>query len=177
MQISIGTTSERKIKASQQVFDEVLGKGSVLSGIAAPSGVSETPYDKETYVGALNRAEFCRKAEPDADMWVGLESGLVNRYGSLYEEAWCLILTKEGKQFSGYSSGLIVPAYVTRHMEELKKEHYEVMEFLENKHGAEKNDTWGNYSGNRISREVSLAEAVRNTLIQMTAPDSSYYKM
>jgi len=177
MRVLIGTTSERKIKTAQKVFDEVFPDGTTLLGIKAPSGVPDTPYDKDTYIGALNRAEFCKTSEPDADMWIGIESGLVDRYGNLYEEAWCVIVTKENKIFAGYSSGLMVPQYVVQHMKELGKEHYEVMELLQKKHGTEVGDTWGNYSGKSLSREVSLAESLRNALIQIAAPDSSYYKM
>ena len=38
------------------------------------------------------------------------------------------------------------------------------------------NDTWGTYSGGTISREVSLEEALRNVFIQITAPDTGFYK-
>ena len=177
MKVAIGTTSERKISTTKKVFNELVQEDNYIEGVNAPSGVSETPYDKETYLGALNRAQFCRKTKPDADMWIGIESGLVERYGNMYEEAWCVLISKDEKNFSGYSSGLVVPEYVLRHMKELGKEHYEIMEVLQGKHGTEKGDTWGNYSGKSISREVSLTEAKRNTLIQVIAPESSYYKM
>ena len=66
-----------------------------------------------------------------ADFYVGLESGLVERYGHIYEEAWSCAITNKGKEYFGYSSGLKVPDYILKRMDELKLEHCMAMEIIE----------------------------------------------
>ncbi len=55
-------------------------------GHDADSKMPEAPHDNETYEGALNRAQACYELG-GADCYVGLESGLVERYGHFFEEA------------------------------------------------------------------------------------------
>ncbi|OHA58507.1 MAG: hypothetical protein A2571_01890 [Candidatus Vogelbacteria bacterium RIFOXYD1_FULL_44_32] len=177
MKIIIGSTSERKIDIARKILTEQLSLSTDLhiEGYKSNSGVPDTPYDKQTFDGSKNRAEDAKNNIPSADMWVGLESGLVERYGHIYEEAWCTIFTKD-ETFYGYSSGLKVPDFILGEMKKLNKEHCDVMAILEEKYGNLPNDTWGTYSGGMIAREVSLEEALRNTLIQIIAPDHSFYK-
>lgn len=175
MHILIGSTSDRKIDVVKKVFQQYHDTEITIEGLKAPSGVSDTPYDKETYTGAQNRANYC-KENGEADIYVGLESGLVERYGHLYEEAWAVILI-EDKEFAGYSSGLKVPDIVTQRMKAQNKEHYEVMMGIEDEMGYTKSETWGMYSGGQISREISLEESVRNAVIQMLPHEKSLFNM
>jgi len=55
-------------------------------------------------------------------------------------------------------------------------EHSEVMTLIEEEYGKLPNDTWGTYSGGLILREVSLEEALRNAVIQIVAPEQSFYR-
>lgn len=177
MKFIIGSTSGRKIDTAQKVLEQYFDKNVTVGGYAAASGVSETPYDKETFDGAINRARAAKTAEPEADGWLGLESGLIERYGHMFEEAWACLLMKTGEEYLGYSSGLKIPDYVLSEMKRMKVEHYNVMAALEDKHGKLPNDTWGTYSGGLIAREQSLEEAIRNVAVQATAPDHSFYKI
>lgn len=173
----VGTTSNRKIETVKKVLQEFLkDKPFDLKPSAAESQVSETPHDKETYDGARNRALNCKKNN-NADFYIGMESGLAERYGQLYEEAWCCVLDKNGKEYFGYSSGLKVPEYILKKMDEHKLPHYLVFAKLNNHFDKEINsDTWGMYSGNLILRGISLEESLRNALIQIFAAENSFYK-
>jgi non-canonical (house-cleaning) NTP pyrophosphatase len=170
--------SKRKIEVAEKVIRQLFLDTTDINmeGYAAASGVPETPYDAETFCGAQNRAHEACVHMVGADHYIGLESGLVERYGHIYEEAWSVVLTADGKEYAGYSSGLKVPDYVLQKMDELKIEHNEVMTILEEEHGKLANDTWGNYSGGMLIREVSLEEAIRNALIQIVAPQVSFFK-
>lgn len=177
MKFIIGSVSERKIAIAQKIITEYFkDQNIVVEGYSAISGVPETPWDAQTWNGARNRALDAQNHAVGAQFYLGLESGLVERYGHIYEEAWCIIITAEGTEFSGYSSGLKVPDYVLHKMDTLKMEHCDVMALLEKEHNKLPNDTWGSYSGGIILREVSLGEAVRNAIIQATAPENSFYK-
>ena len=177
MKIIIGSASKRKIEIVSKVIQEII-KNTVddIEGHGAISGVPETPYDQQTFDGAKNRAIGSKENVPNADLYIGIESGLVERYGHIYEEAWCVVVTKDGEEFYGYSSGLKVPDYILKRMDEMNLPHSEVMVLLEEEFRLPDSETWGNYSGGMIAREVSLAEALRNALIQVAAPDNSLYR-
>lgn len=175
----IGSMSKRKIEVAEKIIRQLFSDTTDISieGYEAASGVPETPYDGETFHGAQNRARDAKAHMPAAaDYYIGLESGLVERYGHIYEEAWSVVLTADGKEYAGYSSGLKVPDYVLQKMDTLKMKHNEAMTILEQEHGKLPNDTWGSYSGGMLIREVSLEEAIRNALIQIVAPPESFFK-
>ena len=176
MKIIIGSSSKRKVdisvKVARQLFKE---KDIEVSGYDASSGVPETPYDKETFDGAKNRAKDSMAHVSEADCYIGLESGLIERYGHIFEEAWCVALVNN-KEYYGYSSGLKVPDFILEKMKKLGRSHSETMALIEEEYKKTPNDTWGTYSGGLIAREVSLEEALRNALIQVIASEDSLYK-
>lgn len=177
MKIIIGSNNKTKIDVARRSIKRIFHTKKLnVTGCSARSKVPETPYGRETFVGALNRARDSAKLVPNADYYIGLESGLVKRYGHIYEEAWAVILDKNSKEWHGFSSGLKVPDYILEQMNKLNKNHGDVMAFLENKFGKLPNDTWGTYSGGIILRKISLEESLRNALIQIIAPENSFYK-
>jgi non-canonical (house-cleaning) NTP pyrophosphatase len=107
MKLGIGTKSERKVKTIRRSIEQLLAVSDIETHpFPSKSGVPETPWDKESYDGARNRAIDCQKNVPGLDFYIGLESGLVERYGHIFEEAWCCLINNEGKEYFGYSSGL-----------------------------------------------------------------------
>lgn len=172
--ICIGTTSAIKLAACQHVVTQLLAQAPVIIGCPAESGVSDTPWNEETLIGAKNRAAHSRELEPDADIWIGLESGLVSRFGELFEEAWAVVLTKEA-HYLGISSALPIPQFILREMSEHQEEHRHTMHRLRANPDGPK-DTWGEYTGGLLQRTVSLQESLRNALIQVVAPEGAYYR-
>jgi non-canonical (house-cleaning) NTP pyrophosphatase len=176
MKVIIGSTSNRKIDVVRKVFTQNYANKEIdFQGHSASSLVPDTPYDKQTHDGAINRAIACVESHPKADFYVGLESGLISRYGELFEEAWACIISKNGTKYLGYSSGLKIPDYVTNKMKELNIEHCDAMTIIEEELGKLPNDTWGTYTGGKLIRDVSLEEALRNALIQILDHEGSLY--
>lgn len=175
MNIIVGSNSERKINIVQKVVNQLITSRAEVHGYGAVSNVPETPYNKQTFDGARNRAMDSKANVAGGDYYIGLESGLIERYGHIYEEAWAVVISKNGKEYCGYSSGLKVPDFILKKMDELGLEHNRVMTIIEEEYGKLPNDTWGTYSGGAILREVSLEEALRNALIQDIAPENSFY--
>lgn len=176
MKFVIGSNSKRKIDTAERVIKQLFADSEiVVEGYKSVSGVPETPYDKETFNGAKNRAVDAKANIANGDMYIGVESGLVERYGYMYEEAWAVVL-HDGKEYCGYSSGLKVPDYILAKMDELKMPHSEVMGLIEEEYKKTPNDTWGTYSGGAILREISLEEALRNALVQVISTEDSFYK-
>lgn len=178
MRVVIGTRNQKKVDTVRMVFGEVLRPDSLeVVGLDAPSGVPEAPHDKETFDGAMNRAKFCMSTHADADYFVGLESGLVERYGNFFEEAWAVVLRADGaRPLIGYSSGLLLPGVVVERMHEGKK-HNEIMADFDKLFNLpdDNRDTWSRYTGGGISRQISLEEAARNAVIQLSESRQNLY--
>ncbi len=176
MKCIVGSASKRKIDITEKVIKQFLDAEPVtVTGYAASSLVSETPYDRETFEGSRNRALGTRSHDASADMYIGLESGLIERYGHVFEEAWCTLL-HNGQEYYGYSSGLKVPDFVLKKMKEGDIPHSSAMAHIEEEYGTIPNDTWGTYSGGTIAREVSLEESLRNAIIQVLSTEGSLYQ-
>ena len=167
MRIYIGTESSLKKQAVQKIVNEFVEKRLISSevqliGKRTESRVPLTPFNEEALQGAQNRAEnLYHDFKEKGEIFVGLESALVERYSHLFEECWCCILDKNKKHYLGYSSGYYLPKIVSEHVKKGGK-HIEIMRELETKYKVSGNDTWGAYTKNVISRNVSIEEAFRN---------------
>jgi len=74
------------------------------------SGVSNQPFDSETYEGALNRANHIRKDFPDMDYYISCEAGIENTFGQYFNvQVVCIFETKSLNFFWGKSSGWSLP--------------------------------------------------------------------
>ncbi|MGC8669620.1 MAG: DUF84 family protein [Candidatus Micrarchaeia archaeon] len=175
MIFAIGTTNKMKIDAAAKVISKFVKKPSIVS-YNAHSKVPETPLGKHTFNGACNRA-LETVSNVRADFYIGLESGLISRYGTIYEEVWCCIIDRKGNRYYAYSSGLKVPESIIKVMNAKKMTHNKVMEIFQKRYNLPKSDTWGNYTGNAIGRSISIEEAVRNAMIQIFPNDKSLYRL
>jgi non-canonical (house-cleaning) NTP pyrophosphatase len=180
MKISVGTTNKRKLEAVKSVITEMdIHKNFEVVGFEADSGVADTPLNEQTILGALNRAKSVLKAHPEQDMYIGIESGLVSRYSDFYEEVWVVVIY-EKNVYAAYSSGIKLPRKVADELLPDVQNHIKIMEKLRNEGSMDTHpvlgaDTWGNYTGNKIPREVGIKEAFRNALVQIFPGDKSFY--
>ncbi len=177
MKIIIGTKNNSKVEVVKQVFQDIHGSPQIdVVSHDAQSGVPEAPHGRETYQGALNRANECYEIG-NADYYIGIESGLVKRYGLNFEEAWAVIIDNHGNKLVGYSSGLMLPNQVSNRMDDGEL-HNEIMKDLDARLNLPEGnrDTWSRYTGGNLSRVVSLHEALRNAIIQTSKSDNNLYK-
>ena len=176
MKIIVGTKNQKKVHVVATIFENFFSDETIeVIGHNAESKVPEAPHDKETYVGALNRARECASIG-SADYYIGIESGLVERYGNYFEEAWAVIISKNSKEQIGYSSGLLLPPVVVKRMKNGEL-HNDIMAYFDKKFNLpdDNRDTWSRYTGGHISRQVSLEEALRNALIQSADSERNLY--
>ncbi len=176
MKLVVGTNNQSKLDVVSALCKELLQADIKVEGYSAESQVAEAPHGEDTYLGALNRALDCR-ASCDGDYFIGIESGLVERYGNHFEEAWAVVIFGD-KKYVGYSSGLFLPKVVTDRMSK-GIPHNKIMEQLDKELNLpeDNRDTWSRYSGGQILRTISLEEAVRNALLQsIPATNSLYFK-
>jgi inosine/xanthosine triphosphatase len=78
MKIAVGSGNKIKIEAVKCGFEEAGFTDIEVVGIDVPSGVPEQPFgEEETTTGARNRAQRTKEAHEDADIIVGIESGIM----------------------------------------------------------------------------------------------------
>jgi inosine/xanthosine triphosphatase len=166
----IGTTSKIKLKAIEEVLQELEEKNSISFTILSEdveSQVPDTPFDDETLQGARNRANVLyEKYKGEIDLFIGLESGLVKRYENIYEECWCAIKDRYGQEVFGYSSGFMLPRKITKQMN-AGRTHIQVLRELAEELQLDNKDTWSVYSRGILSRTASIKEAFRNALLSL----------
>jgi non-canonical (house-cleaning) NTP pyrophosphatase len=167
MIIYLGTKSPLKTQSVHKILEQfaekkLVSKDLTLLNEETDSQVPVTPFNEQALEGARTRSEsLYQKYKEKGDIFVGLESALVERYSNLFEECWCVIVDKNGKEYLGYSSGYFLPEVVSEH---IKKggSHLDIMKELQVKYNILDRDTWGIYTKNIISRNVSVEEAFRN---------------
>ncbi len=109
--IVVASKNPTKLQATKAGFEAVFPTQSFsFEGIEVSSGVSHQPMsDEETYQGALQRAQAAQTSALEADFWVGMEGGVMPRYGSLEAFAWIVILSSKGKGFARTASFILPP--------------------------------------------------------------------
>jgi inosine/xanthosine triphosphatase len=94
MKVIVASHNPAKIRAVNDAFTLQFSNETIeLIPLSVESGVSEQPLsDKETRLGARNRAQNACKLQPEADFWVGLEGGIETIDGQLMAFAWMAVV-------------------------------------------------------------------------------------
>ncbi|KKU46194.1 MAG: putative non-canonical purine NTP phosphatase [Microgenomates group bacterium GW2011_GWA2_46_7] len=94
MRIIVGSKNPVKIGAVQEAFRKYWSECEVV-GVDVESGVSSQPIsEKETINGARQRAYNALKMDERAEYGVGLEGGVTEIEGKMFECAWVAIVGK-----------------------------------------------------------------------------------
>ena len=99
LRIAIASGNPVKRRATIEAACVAFGRDDITTfTVEVDSGVPDQPVgDDQTLLGARNRAAAARAIMPDADLWVGLEGGVVEREGSLECLAWSVVLGTDGR--------------------------------------------------------------------------------
>lgn len=114
MRIVISSSNPVKIAASKTAFAAIFPAADMeFIAVNVASGVSVQPVsDAETRLGATNRMNNARQAEPDADFWVGLEGGLEWIDHEPFASAWMVVGDASGRQGQARTTTLPLPPAV-----------------------------------------------------------------
>jgi non-canonical (house-cleaning) NTP pyrophosphatase len=166
----LNSNSQLKEEAIKEILNSFLTKKDyALIKHNLPINFPDTPFNKETYLGAKLRAKklrdfYKKNSTQKRKIFIGLESGLVKRFTAYFEEVWCCVIFS-GQYFFGYSSGYQLPKKI---IEKITTEtHVNLLKKLEKETKISSKDTWGNYSNGLLSRKEGLKEAFRNTLVAL----------
>ena len=105
MDIAVGSVNRVKVEAVRSVMERIYGNVRITAA-DVPSGVPEQPFGDETRQGAVNRAYV---ALGDHDMSVGIEAGVFEMPGGLYDIQHCAVLDRDGGLTLGMGSGFRYP--------------------------------------------------------------------
>jgi len=113
--IIVASSNPVKIRAVQQGFQAMFPDQTFdVRGISVPSGVAAQPMtDEETLLGARNRAENVRAAEPEADFWAGVEGGVEDGPDGMQVFAWIVVLG-HGRIGEARTGTFLLPPEVAR---------------------------------------------------------------
>ncbi len=104
MKVVVGSKNPVKVGSVEEAFKKYWPDCEVV-GIEVESGVSAQPMSElETTKGARQRAISALKSNEGADYGVGLEGGVTEVEGKMFECAWACVVDKNGKE--GLSGGL-----------------------------------------------------------------------
>lgn len=114
MHIVISSSNPVKIAASKAAFAATFPTADMqFVSVNVTSGVSDQPAsDAETRLGATNRMNNARQAQPDADFWVGLEGGLEWIDHEPLASAWMVVGDAFGKRGQARTTTLPLPPAV-----------------------------------------------------------------
>lgn len=108
--VLVGSKNPVKISCTEDAFTRAFNKSFLVEGINASSGVPEQPMgNRETLLGAKNRAFNSREIFPEAHFWVGIEGGVDEDEKGMFAFAWIFILDKNGKSSQSKTGTFYLP--------------------------------------------------------------------
>lgn len=115
MRIYVGSKNPVKKTAVKEAFGHYFHGAEIIS-VDAPSGVSDQPFNRDTFTGAENRArflysQFSGSSEP-GDYYTAVEGGVIELYGGWYALGCACIIDSEGRKGYGTSSWFPLPDIV-----------------------------------------------------------------
>jgi len=151
MKVPVGTKNPVKMHAVKNIFTRVYDVVEV-SMVDVKSGVPAQPFGHDVIIGAKHRAERAFMLLKDADLGVGIESGLFDFFGVLLDVQICSIF--DGCVHTiGASPGFSYPEVVLEGIEKGK----EVGSIMEELSGIE-----------RIGRKMGAIGYLSKSLIDRT---------
>jgi inosine/xanthosine triphosphatase len=109
MRVSIGSDNPVKIHAVENVMRRVYTDVQVTA-CRIQSSVSQEPWDDEVERGAIERA---RRSIGRNDFGIGIEAGIFEHNGLLYDVQFCAVVDRMGRLTLGHGPGFLYPPLVS----------------------------------------------------------------
>ena len=174
IKIIVGSTSQHKIGAIDEVFEEVFPNYQIkIRGIKTISGVNEQPVGfEEISKGAQNRLNEAKRLTQEVyDFIIGIENGILpvesGKRVIWFDVGWVVIEDKEGEQSYGLSSGIEFPQEYVDKAKEAGFETTTVGEIIAKETGGDKTDPQSLLSRGLVSRKEMLKQALKIALGQI----------
>jgi len=111
MKVVIGSKSPVKEEAVKFGFKTLFPEVDfIFECVNANSGISNQPMsNEEIRTGALGRIKHSRELVSDADFYVGVEGGVEEMCGDLYNHGWVVIESRNNKRGYGRTLSFALP--------------------------------------------------------------------
>lgn len=171
MRIVVGSKNPVKVGAVEEAFRKYWPDCEVV-GVEVASGVAGQPMsEEETIKGARNRAvSALRQARGKLDYGVGIEGGVTEIKGKMFECAWVAIVDKRGVEGLGGGLYFELPGKVAERIREggeLGPIMAEIMRYdVKRTNGA-----IGVLTKNQLDRKQAYVQIVLSGLIKFVSPE------
>jgi len=164
--VIIASKNPVKINSAKIAFQKNFpNKNFDFEGINIESGVSNQPMnDKETLLGARNRANKAKEEIKNAHYWIGIEGGIEEKEKETQAFAWIVIKTqkKEGK---AKTQTFFLPKKVTELIKQGKELGHANDIIFKDQNSKQKNGAVGILTKNIITRTTFYSDAITLALI------------
>ncbi|MDD1756377.1 MAG: inosine/xanthosine triphosphatase [Methanomassiliicoccales archaeon] len=109
MRACVGSDNPVKLQAATNVLARIYGNVEV-TGHRVSVNVPSEPWGEDVERGAVERA---RKVLGSADFGIGIEAGIFERKGDLYDVQYCAVVDKMNRVTVGHGSGFKYPSQVS----------------------------------------------------------------
>jgi inosine/xanthosine triphosphatase len=112
MRVRVGSDNPVKLQAVRRVMARIYGEVEV-EGAKVRVDVPPEPWGEEVERGAVERA---KRALLEADYGVGIEAGIFERKGGLFDVQYCAVIDKTKRVTVGHGSGFRYPPKVAERL-------------------------------------------------------------
>ena len=121
MNVLIGTKNQGKVQGAKNALEHYFQDVEMM-GVSVDSDVADQPIDAETFYGARNRVvnlkKYAENNNVSADLYMAIESGMVNLFGHWVIMNIAIVEDNDGFQSVGVSPCFPVPE---KYVEDIKK--------------------------------------------------------
>lgn len=168
MRVGVGSVNPVKVGAVREAFGQYYPDCEVVGG-KVESGIAEQPMsEEETVRGATNRA---LAALEYGDFGVGLEGGVTEIGGVLFECAWCVVVDKNGKKGLGGGLYFELPEKVAKRIRAGGELGPIMNELTGEDNVKERSGAIGIFTKGKLDRKTAYVQLVTSALIKFVSPE------
>ena len=166
----VGSESALKLRAVGSALETLNIQSREIIGCKAESGIPKQPRSKQIMKwGATNRAEHAQRLHPNAELYFGVENGLIQEIEDWYSPACIVVLVgSDDTPYVSFSSFFPIPEWIVREVLAHNTELGHIVQKLAD--GGEK-DPMSWLSKGAISREKILSQAIQCALVPILYAD------
>lgn len=174
MLILVGSTNPVKINAVKIGTTKAFPEAKITS-FKAKSKISDQPIgEKETRLGAFNRAQDCLENNLKADLGVGLEGGVIETNIGMLSTAWCCIVDRKGKISYGGGMHFHIPENIAEKIRNGGELGPIMDDLLQTKNSKQHHGAIGTFTRGILNRTEAYAHLVKLALTKFITPEFYY---
>lgn len=176
--VLIGSENRIKIESARQGFSRFF-KPVEIKGLPADSGVSNQPFNEETFKGAKNRAEHIKRINDEqslnANFFVGIEGGVLQLYNKWFQFTVIHIFDQQHRESIGTTGMYELPKWIVDKLLAGSELGHIIDELGQDTNRKEKQSASGFLTNGEVDRLQNYTQAITFALIPFLQ-DSLYFQ-